>query len=431
MAFIPELDRVLLYAGVPGNWTWTYDSVRDNWSLVTPPGVQPEKRVGADMVYDEATGRVVLFGGVTGFEGTAPLRETNSTWTYDPRNNAWQNVTPPVSPPPRFYHRMAYDALAQRVVLFGGFQLGCKGFCIPETPDIPLNDTWLYDGRNNTWTNVTPPHSPSARAPGGLAYDLRAQKTLLFGGSGPSQYDPEKLYGDTWLFDAVKNQWTCSTASSPLPAPRGSASMAYDPAAGAIVLFGGVATSALNDTWWYRAPLDSWTRVPSPRSPTPRSYAGMAFDRRTSLLVLFGGVSYPWSTPDDTWLYHFLSTPLVPSMDVSPLTGTTPLNVSFHGEAVGGLAPYAFSWDFGDQSRTQGQDTSHIYNVSGNFTVTLRVLDTAGQNVSIQQWVVVAAAQAPPTLGIATMAFYGLLVVAAAASVATAILLRWRRSRID
>ncbi len=425
MAFSPELSGVLLYAaGETANRMWVYDSQLDNWSVRASSGPLPERRLGSDLVYDGATGKMVLFGGLTGGANfTAVLAETNETWVYDALNNTWENVTSTGSPPPRFAHHMTYDAAAQRIVLFGGEQFGCHGFCIPEIPPVYLNDTWLFDGRNNTWTNVTRPSSPPARAGHGLAYDPVARKVVLFGGTSESGYGSGILYGDTWLRDASVGEWTRAAISSPSPVHRSAVAMAYDASAGAIVLFGGLSTSDLNDTWWYRASDNSWTLVGSPLSPPPRHSAGIAFDFASDLVVLHGGVSNMagWT---DTWVYHVISAPLASSMQVTPLTGTTPLNVSLHGEAAGGLPPYAFHWEFGEGVPSQSQNTYHLYASPGNFTVTLTVRDTGGQNLSTHRWVIVAAPPEQTILGMPTWAFYGLVAVTVATIVTIAI---WRR----
>ena len=67
-------------------------------------------------------------------------------------------------PPGRGYHAMAYDAVRQRVVLFGG-----------SNTNTILNDTWEYDG--TTWTQRTPATSPSARGAHAMAYDAARDVT--------------------------------------------------------------------------------------------------------------------------------------------------------------------------------------------------------------------------------------------------------------
>ena len=61
---------------------------------------------------------------------------------------------------------MAYDAVHQRVVLYGG------------------GETWEWDGVN--WTQATPAQSPSVVSGHDLAYDVARQRVVLFGGNEPA-----------------------------------------------------------------------------------------------------------------------------------------------------------------------------------------------------------------------------------------------------
>ncbi len=57
----------------------------------------------------------------------------------------WEEVQVDVSPTPRRFHAMAYDADNEVVVLFGGFGNGTH-----------LNDTWVFDPKKNSWMNMEP-----------------------------------------------------------------------------------------------------------------------------------------------------------------------------------------------------------------------------------------------------------------------------------
>src|SRR6267143_4578365 len=61
-----------------------------------------------------------------------------------------------------------------------------------------------------------------------------------------------------------------------------------------------------------------------------------------------------------------------------PLGGFEPLQVSFAGSASGGLAPYTFSWNFGDGTAAKQQNTTHTYSFPGQYIATLTVNDTSG-----------------------------------------------------
>lgn len=71
----------------------------------------------------------------------------------------------------------------------------------------------------------------------------------------------------------------------------------------------------------------------------------------------------------------------------NPLGGYAPLQVSFRGSATGGVAPYSYSWSFGDNSGSQLQNVTHSYSANGTFIATLTVTDassaTGSNEVSI------------------------------------------------
>ena len=65
---------------------------------------------------------------------------------------------------------------------------------------------------------------------------------------------------------------------------------------------------------------------------------------------------------------------------------------SFSGSAVNGIAPYQYSWHFGDQGTSSAQNASHTYTDDGNYQVMLRVTDTfnntktAGMGISVKYY---------------------------------------------
>ena len=89
------------------------------------------------------------------------------------------------------------------------------------------------------------------------------------------------------------------------PSPRSKAAMAYDPATGNIVLFGGVGSTILGDTWTWNG--SAWTLLSPAISPPPLEGAAMAYDPATSQMLLFGGyngitwLNSTWSWNGSTW----------------------------------------------------------------------------------------------------------------------------------
>ncbi len=111
------------------------------------------------------------------------------------------------------------------------------------------------------------------------------------------------------------------------------------------------------------------------------------------------------------------------SADVN--TGTVPLTLALRALPTGGQPPITYHWDFGDGSESTAETPYHTYRVPGNFTVTLRVQEGGGTNVTVRMYVTASPPRgqiftAPPAAAPATM------VILAAALVALLVLRRRR-----
>ena len=131
-----------------------------------------------------------------------------------------------------------------------------------------------------------------------MAYDPATGATVLFGGSSTN---------DTWTWNG--STWTRQFPATS-PEARTDASMAYDASIGKIVLFGGEGFSAsgpplLDDTWIWSG--TDWIQQSPTISPPARSGASMAYHATTGTLVLFGGISMTtmdrYATDNDTWTF--------------------------------------------------------------------------------------------------------------------------------
>src|SRR3989454_8246681 len=67
---------------------------------------------------------------------------------------------------------------------------------------------------------------------------------------------------------------------------------------------------------------------------------------------------------------------VVTTSPASPVTGILPLQVNFTSTASGGLHPYSYSWDFGDNTHSTIAAPSHTYTATGSFTVELTLTDS-------------------------------------------------------
>jgi hypothetical protein len=294
MAYDATNKLVVLFGGLDAsqrvlNDTWTWDGITATWRQGNP-GVRPPARCCAAMAFDPSHGRIVLFGG-----SSADSRMLGDTWTWDGRT--WTQASPPSSPPARDGAGMAYDDASGTVLLFGG--LGANE---------QLNDTWSWDG--NTWRQLSPAASPSPRSSAAMVSDPDTHSVLLFGGCcdlGPNAL-PGTYLGDTWTWDGTN--WTEQQPMTS-PAPRSSATIAYDPILGSILLFGGCGTGTgacrLNDTWLWDSISGNWSQQQPLTSPPGRANAAMAADGASRTILLFGGLETAADGSDsygaDTWTW--------------------------------------------------------------------------------------------------------------------------------
>ena len=220
--------------------------------------------------------------------GFHPVYAQSTTNTPTAPAVAWTQQFPTTSPQNRADASMAYDPAIGKFVLFGGYD-AVGQFNIPTSF---LDGTWVFNG--TTWTKLSPATSPSARAGATMAYDPAIGGLVLFGGEGSSGF-----LNDTWVFNGTT--WTqLSLTTNPLP--RWGATMAYDAAIGKVVLFGGNRVKyLLDDTWVFNG--TTWTQLSPPTSPPARHYATMAYDASIGKVVLFGGANGSQYF-GDTWTFN-------------------------------------------------------------------------------------------------------------------------------
>ena len=253
----------------------------------------------------------------------------------------WTNLTPllGVAPPPRYYSAEAYDANASAQYLL---MFGGRNL------NSALGDTWSF--ANDSWTSrapfiLSPLNSPSPRYGASMAYDPALGGVLLFGGRSTTT-----LFNDTWLFrNGTWSQLNVSTG----PSPRTYPAMFYlAPPVNALVLFGGFSsTSSLNDTWEFNAST-GWKNVTAFDGPPPTSRygAGLAVNSSSETALLFGGytqTSGAGAFLNDTWTFNASgwsrqATLLAPGPRSDPQMAYDPLTGSVL--LFGGIAPIGNRW---------------------------------------------------------------------------------------
>ncbi|MFC2160761.1 C45 family autoproteolytic acyltransferase/hydrolase [Acidobacteriota bacterium] len=78
----------------------------------------------------------------------------------------------------------------------------------------------------------------------------------------------------------------------------------------------------------------------------------------------------------------------------TPVSGDTPLSVSFTDQSTGDISTY--SWDFGDGSTSTLQNPSHTYTVANTYTVDLTVTGLGGSDINTKVDYITVAVPPPP-----------------------------------
>jgi hypothetical protein len=213
-------------------------------STVTPPvspspspspSANPLARSAAAAAFYPPEGKVVLFGGITGFPQNGPAQVSAETWTWD--GMSWQQLHPVNSPPGRHGEGLVYDQVHQVLVLYGG-QGADQGF---------LTDTWTWNGTN--WTQMSPSQSPPTWFFAPMTYDATRKATLLYVGSGSWPLTPPN---QTWSWDG--STWTLVPTTTD---PNGvnninNSTIVYDSARAQTLLVSGSGTWVLGAGGWRR-----------------------------------------------------------------------------------------------------------------------------------------------------------------------------------
>lgn len=165
----PVGQQMIIWSGQGASFyndVWAFDLATGTWAEYLPPDPKPNIRYGTAAVFDPLARNLVTFAGFTN-QG-----RFDDTWRFDVDNAVWTNVTPPQGNPlERCLHSASYDSANHRMIIYGGQQSG------------PLGDIWAFDLGQNSWTELTPPNSPPGRYFAANIYEPLNHRTVIFGGN--------------------------------------------------------------------------------------------------------------------------------------------------------------------------------------------------------------------------------------------------------
>lgn len=269
----------------------TPTSVPPTVSPTEIPRLSPSPRGYISMAYDAESKRVILFGGQTG-DYHLSSSYNGETWAYDVTANKWTQMKPPSGPTGRAAADLVYDAESDRVILFGGGDRATWG----------LTDTWAYDYNTNTWVEMA--KGPEKHLGARLAYDAESDKIILFGGYDTSN-SSDSYYNDTWAYDFNSNTWT-EMKPTTSPPGRNYQAMTYDAKVDRVLMWGCLDIDRWKPVdesiWSYDFNTNTWQEIkPGELWPSGRDYPAMAYDAKSDRTILYGGSK----GGDETWAYDY------------------------------------------------------------------------------------------------------------------------------
>jgi hypothetical protein len=156
------------------------------WTKLLPTGTAPTARAGAQIVYDPARDRIVVYGGFN--NQFLPVGDVFALTLSGTPN--WTKLLPTGGPPaPRVAGAVVFDSGRDRMVLSGGTDF-----------DVFFGDTWslTFNGASTaTWTQLsTPGTAPTPRSDHRAVYDFASDRMLFFGGQNLAG-----ILHETWALD--------------------------------------------------------------------------------------------------------------------------------------------------------------------------------------------------------------------------------------
>ena len=300
-AYDSQCDRVIVQGGETNsdyiynglNDTWIYDIAHNKWTKMSPSR-SPDIGQGS-MAFDNAANLSIFYIG----EINAPdqpffLGPANQTWAYDCKRNTWTNLNAKDAPNGLLEAGMAYDSKADRMILFGGLNL-------PMSSDGSYtysDETWAYDYQTNTWTDLHPKISPPGLNGFSMIYDEFSDRVLAW-------IQPENDGTNAiWEYDYTKNTWTPHHMDK--PGFVVSSGAAYVPTIKKTFFFGGISVPSEtpnNDMWTYDSATNTWAQISASNGPGPRGWATLSYSPKADKLVLIGGGENRDTFTSEVWIY--------------------------------------------------------------------------------------------------------------------------------
>jgi hypothetical protein len=255
----------------------------------------PENRLGHKMFYNPVKGRVMLYGGADWEDNAHTRTFYDDLWEYDYDSGLWFEVQTTSRPDGRFNTMITYIPERNVLFMYGGY-----------TQNDRVSDTWILDLDIMAWTELEPVDQPSPRSDSSISYDPEHDVVILFSGY---RRDEDKTR-QTWIYSFEDENWI-EVYPENVPLHQYGHYMVYVPETGQHLMYPGhwsVMSGSVTtrhgfggDIWEYKYPENEWIEYTASSSPSGRYWGNVAYDSDENRIMLFGG--HGSRDFDDTWSY--------------------------------------------------------------------------------------------------------------------------------
>ena len=299
------------------------------WGPLDADGLTfPLLRLGSTLVYDPTSNRIILFAGTSSDEPSGNPR-LNDVWVLTNANgfgdtSEWSNLIPTGGPPPvRNDHSAVYDAVNNRMIIYGGCgAVPTSNGCLPIADDV-----WVLDHANGlggtpTWTQLFPTGAPPGARQGHQAvYDPSTNSMIVWAGQngGGSACSPD-AYSDVWVLRHANGiggtpNWVQLLPTGGPPAGQYFSTAVYDSSNNILIVFGGIGMVGTNcqstNAVWALSHANGIGGTPVWRnlvaqdadgSPANREHQAAVYASSTNTMTIFGGDNITGTFFGDTWV---------------------------------------------------------------------------------------------------------------------------------
>ncbi|MFQ5491584.1 MAG: kelch repeat-containing protein [Phycisphaerae bacterium] len=202
--FIGNTQRMLMYGGIFGGGTRSEDFFDDThildlttntWTRIDAVG--PGKLEGPVLFHASADDAVYLWG------GKQVDHYPTTLWRFDVGNQQWQSIeTAGDTPIGREDPTWFWDDARNTLTIFTGRN--------DDTRQILLDDGCQLDLDSLTWTAIDASAAPAPRWRASVVFDPVADRGIMFGGW--EDFGGSAAFNDTWHYQPNPNTWTRADA---------------------------------------------------------------------------------------------------------------------------------------------------------------------------------------------------------------------------